>query len=187
MAVDELIDILQSLATTNTGNPGSRFLGTLCKINKFFASSKIKNFLDLRGQLLTQLNLLHWIFAFSFWCTTLMSVQRKAPVLIMFHYVSDFPHRPQVPYRSKTVLTRYSDECQKLLQNMQASPKIFIFNSQYITNNEDVSSHLRYFVLNLVHHSGDFFGFSFILNYAKLSVGSGKQLFHFPFFLIKDN
>ncbi len=41
-----------------------------------------------------------------------MSVRCKASVFITFHYVSDFSRHPQILYRSKTVLTYYSNECQ---------------------------------------------------------------------------
>ncbi len=41
-----------------------------------------------------------------------MSVRRKASVAIMIRFVSNFPHHPQDLYKSKTVLTYYSDECQ---------------------------------------------------------------------------
>ena len=47
-----------------------------------------------------------------FWRTSLMGVRRKALEVIIYRYVSDFPRHPQVLYRSNTVLTHYSDECQ---------------------------------------------------------------------------
>ena len=47
-----------------------------------------------------------------FWRTTLMNGRRKDSVVIILHqYVFDFSHHPRVLYRSKTVLTHYSDEC----------------------------------------------------------------------------
>ena len=57
-----------------------------------------------------------------FWRNILMSVRRKALVVIMLHYVSDFSRHHQVLYWSKTVLTYYSDECQTR-----------IFSSYYIS------------------------------------------------------
>ncbi len=43
-------------------------------------------------------------FSFSLCPTTLMSVRCKGLVLIKLHYVSYFPHHPQVMHRSKAVL-----------------------------------------------------------------------------------
>ncbi len=54
---------------------------------------------------------LKMIIRSAFWHAALMSVRHKALVVIVFGYISDFPHHPRVLYKYTYILRETRGEC----------------------------------------------------------------------------